>query len=103
MEDKQLACVQCGAQFIFSASQQEHFNSLGFQAPKRCPKCRKDRAEQKKKRVPETELQADEARTQHFHGHRHDRDDGKWDGKSKGRSFHRSRKEERLKFEGAWE
>lgn len=39
--DKQLVCVDCNAEFMFSAPQQEHFASLGFtNEPKRCGPCR---------------------------------------------------------------
>jgi CxxC-x17-CxxC domain-containing protein len=39
--DKTLKCVDCGADFVFSAGQQEFFASKGFtNEPKRCPGCR---------------------------------------------------------------
>lgn len=43
-EDKNLSCVDCGAEFVFSASEQEFYAEKGFQnEPKRCADCRKAR------------------------------------------------------------
>lgn len=42
-EDKTLTCVECGQEFIFSASDQEFHLSRGYQEPKRCPNCRQNR------------------------------------------------------------
>ena len=40
-EDKTLTCRECGAEFTFSASEQEFYASKGFQnQPSRCPACR---------------------------------------------------------------
>jgi CxxC-x17-CxxC domain-containing protein len=39
--DKQLACVDCGADFTFSSGEQERYAQLGFtNEPKRCAPCR---------------------------------------------------------------
>jgi len=39
--DETLSCVDCSAQFTFSASEQEFFASKGFtNKPSRCPDCR---------------------------------------------------------------
>jgi len=38
--DKTIKCVECGADFIFSATEQEFFMSKGFTQPKRCKACR---------------------------------------------------------------
>lgn len=39
--DKQLTCVDCGAEFTFSSGEQEKFAQLGFtNEPKRCGPCR---------------------------------------------------------------
>ncbi len=47
-EDKTLECVDCGASFTFSASEQEFFANKGFtNEPKRCPDCRKARKDQR--------------------------------------------------------
>lgn len=41
LQDKTLKCVDCGADFTFSASEQEFYQSKGFvNEPKRCPECR---------------------------------------------------------------
>lgn len=40
-QDKTLECKDCGAQFTFSASEQEFFAEKGFtNEPGRCPNCR---------------------------------------------------------------
>ena len=40
-EDKSLQCSDCGETFIFSAKEQEFFQSKGYtNEPKRCPSCR---------------------------------------------------------------
>lgn len=40
-EDKTLKCVECGSEFVFSASEQEFYAEKGFtNEPKRCPHCR---------------------------------------------------------------
>jgi len=42
--DKSLTCVDCGAQFTFSAEDQEYHASRGFtNEPKRCSSCRQAR------------------------------------------------------------
>ena len=39
--DKQITCVDCGAEFTFSSGEQERFAQLGFtNEPKRCGPCR---------------------------------------------------------------
>ena len=43
-QDKSLTCADCGATFVFSAEEQEYFQSKGFEnEPKRCPSCRRAR------------------------------------------------------------
>jgi CxxC-x17-CxxC domain-containing protein len=40
-EDKTLQCSDCGAEFTFSAEEQEFFQAKGYtNEPKRCPSCR---------------------------------------------------------------
>jgi CxxC-x17-CxxC domain-containing protein len=40
-QDKQLKCVDCGADFTFTGAEQERFAQLGFtNEPKRCSPCR---------------------------------------------------------------
>lgn len=47
-EDKQLTCSDCGAEFTFSAEEQEFFQSKGYtNEPKRCPACREARKSQR--------------------------------------------------------
>ena len=41
MEEKRIICNQCGNPFTFTVPEQKRFNSLGFDAPKRCAECRK--------------------------------------------------------------
>ena len=41
LTDRTLICVECGGEFIFTAGEQEFFNSRGFSnEPKRCRSCR---------------------------------------------------------------
>lgn len=43
-QDKTLTCADCGTDFIFSAEDQEFFQSKGYtNEPKRCPECRRAR------------------------------------------------------------
>lgn len=42
-EDKVLVCADCGAEFTFSAADQEFHAARGYQDPKRCPPCRQAR------------------------------------------------------------
>ena len=42
-EDKTLVCADCGAEFTFSAADQEFHSGRGYQDPKRCPPCRQAR------------------------------------------------------------
>ncbi|MDN5361269.1 MAG: hypothetical protein PWP70_316 [Moorella sp. (in: firmicutes)] len=40
-QDKTLTCKECGAEFVFTAGQQEFFAEKGFtNEPSRCPDCR---------------------------------------------------------------
>lgn len=48
LQDKSLRCVECGATFSFSASEQAFFQSKGYiNEPKRCPACRESRRAQR--------------------------------------------------------
>jgi len=41
-EDKSLTCVECGVEFVFTAGEQEFYQSRGLEnEPKRCPDCRR--------------------------------------------------------------
>jgi CxxC-x17-CxxC domain-containing protein len=43
-EAKKLQCADCGAQFTFTAEEQEFYQSKGYtNEPKRCPSCRQTR------------------------------------------------------------
>ena len=43
-EDKILTCRDCGAEFTFTASEQQFYADKGFQnSPSRCPACRSAR------------------------------------------------------------
>jgi len=47
-QDKTLKCADCGADFTFSAEDQEFFQSKGYtNEPKRCPECRQARKTQR--------------------------------------------------------
>ena len=47
-QDKTLQCSDCEAEFIFSAEEQEFFESKGYtNEPKRCPSCRQARKAQR--------------------------------------------------------
>lgn len=42
MEDKKIICKDCGAEFLFTAGEQEFYQTKGFEnEPTRCPECRK--------------------------------------------------------------
>lgn len=47
-QDRTLVCKDCGAEFSFSASEQEFYAEKGFQNdPARCPECRSARKRQR--------------------------------------------------------
>ena len=51
MEDKTLVCVDCGNEFIFTASEQEFFAEKGFtNEPKRCADCRAKKKQMRNRR-----------------------------------------------------
>lgn len=43
MEDMSLYCIQCENIFTLTVSEQKRLNALGFDVPKRCPECRKNK------------------------------------------------------------
>lgn len=46
-QDKQLTCRDCGAEFVFSAAEQDFYAEKGFtNEPGRCPDCRRARKQQ---------------------------------------------------------
>jgi Probable zinc-ribbon domain len=44
MRDQLIACVQCNSEFEFSEAEQEYYKNKGFNPPKRCPQCRKNKS-----------------------------------------------------------
>lgn len=47
-QDKTIACKDCGAEFVFTAGEQEFYAEKGFQnEPGRCPDCRRNRKQQR--------------------------------------------------------
>jgi CxxC-x17-CxxC domain-containing protein len=43
-KDKSLQCYDCGKEFIFTAQEQEQFESMGYtNSPRRCTACRQER------------------------------------------------------------
>lgn len=52
-QDKTLACKSCGADFVFTAGEQEFYASRGFQNdPQKCKSCRD--AKKKEAKAPRT-------------------------------------------------
>lgn len=43
MEDRVIRCVQCDSDFEFSRLEQRLFFEKGFDMPKRCPECRRNK------------------------------------------------------------
>ena len=39
--DRTIQCSDCGADFVFTAAEQEFFEQKGFRIPRRCKECRK--------------------------------------------------------------
>ena len=46
--DKQITCIDCGQDFIFSVSEQDFFRRKNLTEPKRCKECRVKRKQQKR-------------------------------------------------------
>lgn len=44
MRDVMLTCIQCDSNFMFSIAQQKRCEEHGFDAPRRCPDCRKKKS-----------------------------------------------------------
>jgi hypothetical protein len=48
-QDKSIQCSDCGTTFTFTAGQQAFFASKGLtNEPRRCPRCRKSRKQQRR-------------------------------------------------------
>ncbi|MCL5102929.1 MAG: zinc-ribbon domain-containing protein [Armatimonadetes bacterium] len=46
-QDKEITCKDCGQKFVFTAGEQEFFQSRGFSEPIRCKPCRDVRKSEK--------------------------------------------------------
>ena len=44
MENKVITCIQCQEDFEFTVEEQEKLKKRGFDAPLRCPQCRKHKS-----------------------------------------------------------
>ncbi len=42
-QDEKIKCKECGNEFIFSVAEQQYFENLDFEKPKRCKECRQKR------------------------------------------------------------
>ena len=52
-QDETLVCEDCGAEFVFTAGEQEFYAEKGLvNKPKRCPACRKTRRQNNRRRGP---------------------------------------------------
>jgi hypothetical protein len=40
LKDKTISCVDCRADFVFTAGEQKHFKEKSLYEPKRCKPCR---------------------------------------------------------------
>lgn len=51
MNDKTIRCKDCGADFVFSAGEQEFYKEKGFEnEPMRCTTCRRSKKQQNYRR-----------------------------------------------------
>lgn len=48
MTGKLICCASCGYKFFLSEENEKWYEEQGYPAPKRCPKCRKERRENNK-------------------------------------------------------
>lgn len=48
-EDQSVACGDCSKEFTFTAGEQEFFAQKGFSVPKRCPECRQNAKNRRRK------------------------------------------------------
>ena len=56
-QDRTLVCKDCGAEFTFTASEQDFYAEKGFQNdPARCPECRSTRKRQRNGQRGEREM-----------------------------------------------
>lgn len=47
MEDKQLVCLSCGCEFVFTKEEQDFFALKGYYEPRHCLACRAKRREER--------------------------------------------------------
>jgi CxxC-x17-CxxC domain-containing protein len=45
-QDRNIGCVECGQEFVFSGDDQQYHSERGYSDPKRCPSCRASRRAQ---------------------------------------------------------
>jgi CxxC-x17-CxxC domain-containing protein len=45
-QDRNIGCVECSQEFVFSADDQQYHSERGYSDPKRCPSCRAARRSQ---------------------------------------------------------
>lgn len=54
-QDEKMKCEECGCEFIFTEGEQEFYAEKGLtNKPKRCQDCRKNRKQQKKRKLFDT-------------------------------------------------
>lgn len=53
--DKTITCKDCQQDFTLTESEQQFFEQMGYQEPKRCKPCRVQRKQQKSQLQPEPE------------------------------------------------
>jgi hypothetical protein len=44
MKDRTITCIQCESPFMFNVAEQRRYIESGFNAPRRCPACRKNKS-----------------------------------------------------------
>lgn len=49
-------CKDCGAEYVITPEEQRHFKAMGYELPKRCPKCRQIRKEARKAAAAEEKV-----------------------------------------------
>ena len=56
-------CIQCNQPFDFDADEQAYFQQRGYDTPKRCPACRRN----KTKEDPQQQWQRHREKKKHYH------------------------------------
>ncbi len=44
VDDITIRCIQCGDEFVFTASEQRRYRTRNFSIPRRCMECRRKKA-----------------------------------------------------------